>query len=208
MITDLIHTSIDYLISTISSLGYFGIFILMALESSIIPVPSEAVLIPAGFLIYQGSMSWSIVLLVSILGALVGSIISYFIAFYLGRKVVNAIILKYGKIFFLSRASIIKSEDYFDNHGEITTFIGRLIPVIRHLISLPAGFARMNLLKFSIYTSLGAGIWSVILIYLGYIFGKNYDLISNYLNIITLILLIVIILFIIIYIFIKRKNKN
>ncbi len=180
----------------------------MALESSIIPVPSEAVLIPAGFLIYQGSMSWSIVLLVSILGALVGSIISYFIAFYLGRKVVNAIILKYGKIFFLSRASIIKSEDYFDNHGEITTFIGRLIPVIRHLISLPAGFARMNLLKFSIYTSLGAGIWSVILIYLGYIFGKNYDLISNYLNIITLILLIVIILFIIIYIFIKRKNKN
>lgn len=180
----------------------------MALESSIIPVPSEAVLIPAGFLIYQGSMSLWIVLILSVLGSLTGALASYLIALYLGRRVVNAFIEKYGSFLLVSKESVNKSERYFEKHGEITIFASRIVPVIRHLISLPAGFAKMNLTKFSAYTALGTAIWSLVLIYLGYAFGQNYDLISKNLNILTLAILIITLITIIIYILINRNKKK
>ncbi len=152
-------------------------------------------------------MSWGAVIILSVLGGLTGALISYLIAFYLGRRAVNALVVKYGSFLLLNKDSVIKSEKYFENHGEITTFLARLIPIIRHLISIPAGFAKMNIVKFSIYTSLGAGIWSFILVYLGYIFGENCQAISKNLNIITLIILIITLITIIVYILIKRKKN-
>lgn len=194
-----------YLIETIGSLGYLGIFLLMTVESSFIPFPSEVVLIPAGLLISQGEMNFTVVLILSILGSLLGAFLNYFLALHLGRRMVNALILRYGKIFLLSKNTLIKSEEYFNKHGEITTFLGRLIPGIRQIISLPAGFSRMNLTKFTIYTSLGAGIWSLILIYLGMFLGDNCLLIKENLKLITLTLGILIILSLIIYIKIRKK---
>jgi len=148
------------------------------------------------------------VFVMAVLGSLTGALFNYFLAFYYGRKAVEKLIERYGKFFFINNESISKSERFFEKHGEITTFTGRLIPVIRQLISLPAGFAKMNLTKFCIYTSLGAGIWGAVLIYLGYLFGDNQDLINQNLNQITIIVLIFIILLILFYIiFNKRKNR-
>ena len=182
-ILELISSSAQYLITTISSMGYLGIFLLMAIESTVFPLPSELVLIPAGVLVQRGEMNVLFIIIFSAFGSLLGSLIMYFLSRYLGRKVVDSLIKKYGKFVFLDEYSITKSVFFFKKHGEITIFISRLLPVVRHLISIPAGFSKMSLWKFSFYTLLGAAFWSAILIYFGYFFGvaiatKNMSLIT------------------------------
>jgi membrane protein DedA with SNARE-associated domain len=198
---------IEFFVNLVDSLGYFGIFLGMVIESSFFPFPSEAILPPAGVLIARGQMSLAIVLFLAILGSLCGALINYFIAIQLGRKVVNKLIFNYGKIFFIKEKHILKSENYFENHGDITTFVGRLIPGIRQLVSLPAGFSRMNLFKFCLFTSFGAGIWSSILIFIGYFYGGNPHLMQTNLGIITAII-ISISLFIILFYILARLTKK
>jgi len=197
---------IEFLISSIGSLGYLGIFILMAIESSIIPLPSEVVLIPAGVLVSRGEMSFALLLIAAVLGSLTGALISYFFAFYFGRGAVNKLIDSYGKFFFISEERMDKTEKFFENYGGLTVFTGRLVLGVRHLISLPAGFAKMNLARFCLYTSLGAGFWSLVLISLGYFFGDNQDIIIQNLDRIGLAAIAVIIIAIVLYgVFRKRK---
>jgi len=170
------HALINWLLVTIGTLGYPGIFLLMAMESSVIPVPSELVMPPAGYLAQQGQMNIWIAILMGTVGSLVGAYANYFAAHYLGRP----LILKYGKYVWITEEKFAKVEAFFKEHGEVSTFIGRLLPVVRHLISLPAGLAGMNHWKFSLYTLLGAGMWVTVLTYIGYFIGANQELIMKY----------------------------
>jgi membrane protein DedA with SNARE-associated domain len=209
MLGEIFSGFVGFLTSSIGSLGYLGIFLLMAVESSFIPFPSEVVLIPAGVLIAKGEMSFLLVFGFGLAGSMAGALFNYYFALHLGRRLANKFLLKYKSLFFITEKSLIKTEKYFDNHGEITTFIGRLIPVVRQLISLPAGFARMNLFKFCFYTALGAGIWTLILIYLGYIFGTNMALIEQNINLITIWTLLIAGIITLFYIIRHiRKKKN
>ena len=208
MIKEILNNIFQYILEISYSFGYFGIFILMTIESSFIPFPSEIVLIPAGILIAKGEMSFYLVFIFSLLGSLTGALVNYYLALYLGRPAVNKLILRYGKIFFIDKNSLLKSEVFFQKHGEITTFVGRLIPVIRQLISLPAGFSKMNMSKFLIYTTLGAGIWSLILIYIGIIFGNNIELVKQNLDIITYWILAICLIIILVYLLIKKRKKK
>ncbi len=172
----MIHTLTQWLLDTIGAMGYPGIFLLMAMESSIIPVPSELVMPPAGYLAYQGKMNMAVAILCGTFGSLAGAYANYFASHYLGRP----LILKYGKYVLIPPDKFERVERFFLKHGEISTFIGRLLPVIRHLISIPAGVAGMNHIKFTVYTLLGAGIWCTILTLIGYAIGENQQLIMQY----------------------------
>lgn len=208
MLQEIFNPLVNFFLSSVGTIGYIGIFILMTIESSFIPFPSEVILIPAGALVAQGKMSWFLAFIASLAGSMLGAYINYFLALFLGRKTIDKLIKKYGKFFFLNKQKLKQSDKYFEKHGEITTFIARLIPVVRQLISLPAGFSKMNLAKFSLYTALGAGIWSAILIYLGYLFGDNLEIIKSNLNLITMGVIFISLVIILIYLICKKRKSN
>lgn len=194
-----------FLTSTIGGLGYFGIVFLMALESSFFPFPSEVVVPPAGFLAAKGEMNIFLVIIAGILGSVLGALFNYYIAVKLGRKAV----IKYGKYFFISEKKFNQIEVFFSRHGEITTFVGRLLPGIRQYISFPAGIARMDMGKFMFYTALGSGIWVVILAFLGYYVGSNMELIMSKIKIITIVMVPILVAVVWLYVlFSKRLGKG
>ena len=197
----MIHQLAQTIVGYIGDIGYFGIFLLMFLESTFFPFPSEIIMIPAGYLAFKGEMSIYIIILVGILGSLVGALFNYYFALKFGRK----FIISYGKYFLVSPKTLDKLEEFFAKYGDISTFSGRLIPGIRQLISLPAGLAKMDMKKFLLYSGLGSGIWVIFLTILGFVVGENQDLISKYLKDATIIALIFIAIITIIYI-IKRKK--
>ncbi|MCX6052701.1 MAG: DedA family protein [Campylobacterales bacterium] len=192
------------LVDLIFDWGYWGIFILMSIESSFLPLPSEIVLIPAGYLASQGQMNISLIVITASAGSLAGAFVNYFLALSLGRKILK----RYGKYFFVNEDALTKMDDFFKKHGHISTFIGRLLPVIRHLISIPAGLARMNLVVFSIYTTLGSAIWAFILVMLGYFIGENQELINEYLHQIIIILVIAIVILGSIYAYYQKRKRS
>ena len=163
-----------WLTDTVFRLGYPGIVILMAVESSAIPFPSEVVLPPAGYNVALGKMSFPLVVLSGITGSLIGAMVNYVLARWLDK-----ILRKHGKWILVSPASLDRAEAFFRRHGEIGTFIGRLVPVVRQLISIPAGLARMRMDRFVVYTGLGAGIWCFVLTYIGYILGKSFGVLEQ-----------------------------
>jgi membrane protein DedA with SNARE-associated domain len=200
----MLHEVVNWIVQTVGSLGYTGIFIMMFLESSFFPFPSEVVMVPAGYLASKGDMNLTLAIIFGVAGSLFGAIFNYLLAIKFGR----VFLLKYGKYFFLSKKALDKLENFFKEHGEISTFTGRLIPGIRQYISLPAGLAKMNLLKFSLYTTLGAGIWVVILALIGYFIGENETLVKEYLKNATIYALIGVTLITSIYIYLKKRQKS
>jgi membrane protein DedA with SNARE-associated domain len=200
----MIHDIANTIVSYIGDMGYWGIFFLMFIESAFFPFPSEIIMIPAGYLAYKGDMNLYMVIFMGIAGSLAGALVNYYLALSFGR----VFILKYGKYFFIKEETLDKLESFFTTHGEISTFTGRLIPGIRQLISLPAGLARMNIAKFSFYTSLGAGIWVVVLVAVGYLVGSNEELISEYLKSATLIALVSVVLITLFYIVRYKRRKK
>lgn len=195
------------------NMNYFSITVLMTIESSFIPFPSEVVIPPAAYIASKPDSHLNIFLVVlfGTLGALIGAFINYGLAIWLGRPIMYKIAdSKFGKLMLLSSEKIQKAEKYFNDHGKTSTFVGRLIPGIRQLISLPAGLARMNLVSFTIYTALGAGIWNTILALLGYVAHGQADLIDKYSHELSYIILGILGLVIVFYVvkFILKKAKK
>jgi len=177
----MIETAVQWLTEVVFRLGYLGIMLLMALESSFVPFPSEVVLPPAGYLAAQGRMSAPLAFGAGLAGSLIGALVNYVLAVKLGRPLLH----QYGKYFLIKEKSLDRAEAFFQRHGEISTFIGRLIPMIRQLISLPAGVARMRLDRFVAYTALGAGIWCAILTYIGWYVGRHATIVADFDELLT-----------------------
>lgn len=172
--TELIASHLDQAIQLAPVWGFLLIFIFMTVESSFIPFPSEVVMIPAGFLAYRGSLTTHIpaldlvlAILVGLAGSMAGAYVNYYLSVWLGRPFLR----RYGKYFFLSEQHLDRAEEIFRKYGDLATFVCRLLPAIRQLISIPAGLSRMNLGRFSLFTALGAGIWTAILAAVGWYFG-------------------------------------
>jgi membrane protein DedA with SNARE-associated domain len=205
---------IDWIVGIVGQWGYIGIVIMMFLESSCFPFPSEVVMIPAGYLAspaYLNSaayvagheMNLWVAIAMGIIGSWLGALFNYYLALLLGRP----LLLKWGKYLLISEKNFEKGEKFFRSHGEISTFTGRLIPVIRQYISLPAGIARMNMAHFLFWTGLGAGIWVAILAAIGYVAGQNRELIEKYSREATILALLGCAVIVIVYIIIHRRRK-
>ena len=165
----MLESLIQGLLHGLRDLGYPGIVALMALESSVFPVPSELVMAPAGYWVAKGEMNAVLVVASGVVGSIIGALANYGVAWSLGR----AFVRRFGKYVLLSERSLERSERFFTAHGEISTLIGRMVPVVRHLISIPAGIARMPLPRFITYTGAGALIWCSILTWVGWFLGKH-----------------------------------
>jgi membrane protein DedA with SNARE-associated domain len=199
----LTESLLHYITQLISYLGYTGVFILMALESMIAPVPSEMVMPFAGFLIYTGEFTILGVLLASSLGSIAGSLFSY----WLGRKG-EPMVLKFGRYLMLNPHHLEWTEMFFDKYGSRTIFISRFIPVVRHLISIPAGLGKMPLLPFVLYTAIGATIWNMFLALLGMKLKEHWEIIQKYSHTLDMVVLALGILGMAFYFFWWRRRHN
>lgn len=195
-----------YITAFINSTGYLSIFVLMAFESMILPVPSEAVMPFAGFLVASGRFTFAGVIAFSTMGSIVGSTISY----YIGSKGGRPLITKYGKYLLLNNEHLEMTEKFFTKHGDITIFISRMLPVVRHLISIPAGMGKMNIYRFLIYTIIGAAIWNGFLTWVGFVLKNNWDEILKYTSIIDIVIvavLCIVVLFTFYKLYKSYRNK-
>jgi len=189
-----------------ANLNYYTVAFLMAIESTFIPLPSEAVVPFAAYKAAQGDLNVFLVVLSATIGALCGALINYYLGYYLGRPLVHKFAAsKIGKLFLLSEEKVIHAEQYFIKNGKSSTFIGRLIPGIRHLISLPAGIAKMNLRDFVVFTFVGAGLWHICLAVIGYYLYSIREEMFPYLGWIMIGLGVIFIIYLVIK---TKKSKN
>lgn len=191
-------------IAFISATGYAGIFVLMIMESMVFPIPSEAVMPFAGFLIVDGQLTWTGVIVAATLGSIVGSLASYYIGYYGGKP----FIARFGKYLLLNQHHLEISEKFFGKRGEITILIARFVPIVRHLISIPAGFGKMNITRFLIFTTIGACIWNSFLTWIGYILRENWDEVMKYSHIIDLVVIAIIGIAVVYYISKIIRNRK
>jgi len=194
-----------YIIQLIQSTGYVGIFILMALESALIPIPSEVTMPFSGYLASTGSLSYIYIVLVGTLANLAGSLVAYYIGFFLEESVLLSFIKKYGKFILLSEHEYERAGKWFKKYGDKIIFISRLLPGVRTIISLPAGMFEMDIKKFIIYTTLGCLLWSALLTYIGMTLGANWKALDPYYRKFEFLIVGLIIIGIVVYI---EKHLN
>ncbi|MFA7252956.1 MAG: DedA family protein [Patescibacteria group bacterium] len=205
MITAVVDVLANAVIETIDFAGYAGIFFLMLVESCGIPMPSEVIMPFSGFLVFEGKMTLLAIVLYGALGNLVGSWLAYWIGYKGGRPLIE----KYGKYFLISKHDLDLADKWFQKWGDWTVFIGRLLPVVRTYISFPAGVAKMDFKKFSIYTFLGALPWTLLFGWLGIKMGANWELIREKLHNFDMAILLVVVLTIVLYVWRHiRQNKK
>lgn len=200
----MLHNIIAWLVNTIGQLGYPGVVCLMFLESSFFPFPSEAVVPPAGYLAAAGTMNLWVVIAMGTLGSLLGALFNYWLALKLGRPFFE----RYGRYLLISKRSLDKAERFFDVHGHITTFVGRLLPGVRQYISLPAGVARMNLVLFCLFTGLGSGIWVATLALVGYWVGNNQEIVAAYVHRIVIVAVVLSFLIVLLYLRVRVYGRR
>jgi membrane protein DedA with SNARE-associated domain len=193
----------QWLTDTMSAFGYPGVIGLMALESSFFPFPSEVVVPPAGAAAREGELSLTLVIVAGIAGSLIGALFNYWLAVKVGRP----FLLKYGKYFLVKEKTFARSEEFFQKHGEIGTFIGRLVPGVRQIISFPAGLARMNLARFLFFTTLGSGIWVTILALLGWYLGRDPEMFKGQLGKVMLWVFVGLAVILVAYVLVQRRKR-
>ena len=195
---------VNIIVEFIDKTGYSSVFVLMSLESMVAPIPSEAVMPFAGFLIHTGRFSFSGVIFFSTLGSIFGSLISYYLGYWGGRPIVE----RFGKYLLLDKKDLDITERFFQKRGDITIFISRFIPVVRHLISIPAGIGKMNIVKFCIYTIIGAGLWNAFLTYMGYLLEKKWTEVMKYSHVVDIVVVALLFIFVIYYIYKFYSNHK
>lgn len=182
--------------------GYVGVLVMMTLESTFVPLPSELVMPQAGYLAATGKMNiWTAVLMATI-GSVLGALINYGLAYWLGRP----FLMKYGKYLLCPPHKFAKMETFFLRHGEVGTFTGRLVLGVRHFISFPAGLARMNLARFCLYTGVGAGLWATVLAWIGYAAGKNQEMLHTYYREAVAVLFVFCLAVLAVYVWFRRRQ--
>jgi membrane protein DedA with SNARE-associated domain len=194
-----------FIIHLIQASGYLGVFLLMTLESALIPIPSEVTMPFAGFLVTTGSFSFVPVVLIGALGNLVGSWIGYAIGYYLEETIILTLIKKYGKFILVTVDEYNHSLKWFNKFGDKIAFFSRMLPAVRTFISLPCGLAEMNFWKFSAYTFLGSLVWSSVLTYVGFYLGSKWDTIGGYFHKFDIVLVILLVFAVLFYINHKLK---
>jgi membrane protein DedA with SNARE-associated domain len=199
----------EYVTAFIDATGYISVYLLMIAESMVFPIPSEAIMPFAGFLIESGRFTFPLVIIISTCGSITGSLISYVI----GLKGGEPFIRRFGKFFLLNQHDLDITIKFFSRFGEITILLSRFIPVVRHLISIPAGIGRMNLLRFSVYTIIGASIWNGFLAWAGYILRQRWTEIMKYSKIIDHVVLGILVLLFIFFVYThllrrRKRGKN
>lgn len=194
-----------FIIQLIQSSGYFGIFLLMALESALIPIPSEVTMPFAGFLVTTGKFSFIAVVIIGAFANLVGSWVAYTAGYFLEETVIVNLIKKYGKFILVTIHEYEQSLKWFNKYGDKIAFFSRMLPAVRTFISLPCGLAEMNFWKFSVYTFLGSLIWSAILTYVGVYLGSKWDTIGVYFHQFDIMLALLLIFAVLFYINHKLK---
>ncbi len=189
----------------IGSIGYVGVFLLMVAESMFLPVPSEAVMPFAGFAIAEHTLSWAGVILFATLGSIVGSLVGYAVGKFGGRPFVD----RFGKYVLLDHADLEATDRFFTRRGGVTILVARFIPIVRHLISIPAGMGEMRLVPFCLFTVLGAGIWNAFLAWLGFILQKNWSMILRFSHIIDIVVIVLLVALLALYILrhLMRRRK-
>lgn len=197
-----------FIISLIHSTGYFGVFILMTLESALIPIPSEVTMPFAGFLAHQGTFSLWLVILIGALGNLIGSLIGYYIGYFLEESILLGLIRKYGKFVLFSEHDYHTGANWFKKYGQGVVFVSRLLPAVRTFISLPAGMFEMNIAKFSLYTFIGSLLWSALLTYVGYYLGSNWDTLGPLFDKFHIVIVVVALALIAFYIYHKLHKMK
>jgi membrane protein DedA with SNARE-associated domain len=203
---ELFQTLLDWYMA---NLNYFTVALLMVIESTFMPLPSELIIPFAAFKAAQGDLNVLLVIIFGTIGALCGSLINYTLSYFLGRPLVYKFAgSKIGKVFLLSEEKIIHAEEYFKRNGKSSTFIGRLVPGVRHLISIPAGLSKMNLRDFMFFTFIGAGIWNIILAVIGYYVYELRDKIIPYLGDIMIVLGIGFVIYLIVKYWIQKKTRK
>jgi len=199
---------VNALLNFAHEIGYWGVVLLMTLESSFVPFPSELVVPPAAYLAAQGKLNIWLVIGASILGSLLGALFNYFLAYYLGRPIIYRLAQsKAARFLLIKPKQIERAEHFFSRYAGSSTFFGRLVPVVRQLISLPAGFVRMSLMKFIFFTFLGSALWTLVLAALGYFFGANEELWQQYYREISWGMVSLIIIGILYFIYRHREKK-
>lgn len=198
----------SWVTDVVESLGYVGLFLMIALENVFPPIPSEVVLPLAGFLTGQGRMWFPGAVLAATAGSLAGALILYYAGYYFGEERVRWLVRRYGKWAMLSEADIDKADDWFDRHDREAVLIGRVFPIVRSLISIPAGIRRMPLGKFLFYTAIGSAVWNTTLIGIGWILGDNWEEVEQYVGYLQYLVILGVLAAVVGFIYLKLKQRN
>ena len=206
MISPIFEIIAKFIINLIETTNYFGIFLAMTIESALIPLPSEIIMPFSGYLVSLGKLNLFLVSLTGAVGNLVGSLLAYWLGFWGHERVVRRIIRKFGKWILLTEKDLDRSELFLRKHGDVVVLVSRVLPAIRTIISLPAGIARLPLLRFSILTFIGSFIWSLFLTYVGVVLGENWHILGPIFRKFDLLIAILIVVVIAYYLYFKYKE--